>query len=242
MSRANPFRFLIEPTVSDVPFTEAPETQPDTELSENYKGQNFEYKPVLEGFLDPSYGEKEGGQGDTTRLSFFDKNTSQKPKFSVRTQDGQNFRIWLCSQYEFTPAYINQLCRFLDTREQTQTVRIYLGANLSEMQCTVIGSVIGAIDACRAEVTVIANAFCGIAETMIFCFAPHREMRRYATLQIGGYSLTEARKDQTYFLEAFFQRAVDIGYLTEAERKDLIQWGNTKTIYPENARSITSTI
>lgn len=153
-----------------------------------------------------------------------------RPKDSpllVRTSDGKNFRIYMKSSEWFTQPYINRLCRFLDSRQTSDTVTFVLGSKMSDYQAHILGSLISSMMSCNAQVTTIVAGYCGICETIIWCFGKNRVVYRYGALTFGHTRIVKDCPVYMNYFDVFYQQAVQIGVLTQEEATKLKEQGST---------------
>ena len=77
----------------------------------------------------------------------------------IRTTDKKNFRIYIPSDCVFSRSFIINLCMFLDTRKEDETVTFVLGAKLDDGCANLVGAIISAINSCKAKIITIASIF-----------------------------------------------------------------------------------
>lgn len=139
----------------------------------------------------------------------------------IRTSDNTNYRVYMRSAIEFTQSYLNGMCRFLDSRVPGQTVTFVLGVKLMDWQAHILGGVVSAMIDCKAKVTTICAGYCGIAETMLWCFGKERLVYRYGALTFGHTSIVKACEAYKAFFDMVYQKALSIGVLTQEEADGL---------------------
>lgn len=141
----------------------------------------------------------------------------QRPRPLIRTDGGNNFRIYLNSELALDPFYINSLCRFLDSRRGGDVVTFILGAKIDDYMTHMVGPIISAMQTSAATVKAIAAGYCSIPETMIWAFAKEREVYRYGALSIGITDITKVCPKYSSYFQVFFDRLQEIGILTKEE-------------------------
>ena len=135
----------------------------------------------------------------------------------IRSSDGNNFRIYFEYDTIFDNNYMNQLCHFLDTRVEGQSVTFILGAKLYEGQAHRVGSIISAMMSCKAKVITVAAGYCSIPESMIWCFGEERSCLRYGALYFGITDFVKVCSKYKDYFEVFLKRAQEIGVLSPEE-------------------------
>lgn len=148
----------------------------------------------------------------------------------VRTSDKKNFRVYMKANLWFNQSYTNRLCRFLDSRQPGESVTFILGTKMSDWQAHILGGVISSMLNCKAEVTTIVAGYCGICESMIWCFGKNRLVYRYGAMTFGHTEITKTCDAYKHYFDVFYARAVEVKVLTEEEAKDLRASGITKLL------------
>lgn len=142
---------------------------------------------------------------------------SAKRPLMIRTSDKTNYRIYMRTEMVFDQSYVSQLCRFLDGRTDGQTVSFVLGTKMEDWQAHIVGSVISAIEACKAKTTMYAMGYCSIPETMIWCFGNERYVGRYGALTFGQTPIISVTPAYVHYFQQCYDRAQSLGALTAEE-------------------------
>ena len=146
----------------------------------------------------------------------------------IRTTDKKNFRIYIPSDCVFSRSFIINLCMFLDTRKEDETVTFVLGAKLDDGCANLVGAIISAINSCKAKIITIAAGYCSIAETMIWCFGDVRLVLRYGALTFGITELVRQVPKYLDYFKAFLSKAREIEVLTDEDVDDITKKNLTK--------------
>ena len=141
----------------------------------------------------------------------------QKNPLLIRTSDNVNYRIFMRTEMTFDANYVNQICRFLDGRTANQTVSFILGTRMDDWQAHIVGGIISAIEACKAKTIMYAMGYCGITETMLWCFGNERYIARYGALTFGQTNIIKISAAYVHYFQQCYDRAQSLGALTEAE-------------------------
>lgn len=146
----------------------------------------------------------------------------------IRTTDKKHFRIYIPSDCSLSRSFITNLCMFLDTRKEDETVTFVLGAKLDECCANLVGAIISAINSCKAKIITIAAGYCSIAETMIWCYGDERLVLRYGALTFGITELVRQVPKYLDYFKAFLAKAREINVLTDADVDDIAKKNLTK--------------
>lgn len=144
----------------------------------------------------------------------------------VRTYDKHNYRIYMPSDLMFSRSYIAQLCLFLDSMKQDDTVTFVLGAKiLDDIACN-LGAVIAAMKRCRGTIITIAAGYCSIPESIIWTYGTIRKVYRYGALTFGKTEIVRVVKKYDDYFKAALAHACEIKILTE---QDIVELNKFKT-------------
>lgn len=146
----------------------------------------------------------------------------------IRTTDKKNFRIYIPSDCAFSRTFIINLCIFLDSRKEDETVTFVLGAKLDDHCANLVGAIISAINSCKAKIITIAAGYCSIAETMIWCYGDVRLVLRYGALTFGITELVRQVPKYIDYFKAALNKAREINALTDADIEDIVKKNLTK--------------
>lgn len=162
----------------------------------------------------------------------------QVPPIFIRTADGQNFRVYFSMNAIFRPMLVTALCRFLDTRNEGETVTFILGSGLRDEQSHAVGAVVSAMSSSKAHIKAVAAGWCSITETILWTAATESEIYKYGALTFGISELIKSvPKFKTYF-ELFLNKAKQLGLLSDEELKNIWDTGQTKMITYEDYQKI----
>ena len=170
-----------------------------------------------------------------------DKQASTNGKQSallIRTGDKKNYRVYMKASSWFTQNYINGLCRFLDSRKEGETVTFVMGVKMNDWQAHILGAIVSAMIRCKATVNTIAAGYCSIPETMLWCFGQNRDVYRYGALSFGVTTIVNTCKDYRPYFEVFFQKAIEIGIITEEDVQNIWDTGSEKLILQPEYRKV----
>lgn len=139
----------------------------------------------------------------------------------IRTTDKKNFRIYMRASVFYTQAYINGLCRFLDSRTPDQTVTFILGVKSLDWQTHLLGGIISAMLSCQAPIITLCAGYCSIGETMIWCFGKQPIVYRYGALTFGHTEIVKHCEAYMAYFDQFYAKAVNMRLLTQEEAAHL---------------------
>lgn len=148
----------------------------------------------------------------------------------ARTCDKKNYRIYVTAAMAFNSEYLNKILCFLDSRTAGQTVTFILGTRMDDTTAHNLGSLLSAIQNCKAQVYGVCAGYCSITETMIWCFCKHQIMYRYGALSFGITEIATAVPVYKHYFQLFLQKAQDLKVLTEEERIKLEETGAEKMV------------
>lgn len=135
----------------------------------------------------------------------------------IRTTDDINFRLYLKTNYSASGNYVNRFCRFLDSRNPSQNVTIFMGCHHDDRDSYIIGAILSAVVSCPGNVHAVAAGLCGMPETLIWLFAKTREISEYGSLLFSGTHVIDTLSEYRYFLEIGFAKAKELDILTDEE-------------------------
>ena len=157
----------------------------------------------------------------------------------VRTSDEKNFRVYIKEDMAFCQNYVNKLCFFLDSRTPGQTVMIILGAKLCDEQAHMVGAILSAIQTCKARVIGVCAGYCGVTETLLWCYCPNRLMYRYGALSFGISNIVKEVPSYMKYFEKFLNKAQGLNILTEDEVRQIKETGcELMILYSEYAQRV----
>lgn len=148
----------------------------------------------------------------------------------ARTRDQKNYRIFVTAAMAFNSGYLNKILCFLDSRTEGQTVTFILGTKMDDFTAHNLGSILSAIQRCKAKVYGVCAGYCSITETMIWCFCQHQIMYRYGALSFGVTEIASAVPVYKHYFKLFLQKAQNLNILKEEERKQIEETGTEKMI------------
>lgn len=148
----------------------------------------------------------------------------------ARTCDQKNYRIYVTAAMMFNGEYLNKILCFLDSRTEGQTVTFILGTKMEDVTAHNLGSLLSAIQNCRAQVYGVCAGYCSITETMIWCFCKHQIMYRYGALSFGITEIATSVPVYRHYFELFLRKAQELKILTEEERIKLEETGTEKMV------------
>ena len=155
--------------------------------------------------------------------------TQQTPVL-IRTHNNKDFRVFIKSSIYLTPQFINTLCHFIDSRTQEQSITFILGTKTEEFQLHMLGSILTAMMTAKCQIITLAVGYCSFFETAIWCYGKERKVLRYGALTFGkGEFITVCPKYEEYF-NTIYERAKDIGVLTEEDIAAIKDTGKEKMI------------
>lgn len=145
------------------------------------------------------------------------------PAIHITTRDNKEFRVYMRSDIWVSPREINQLCRFLDTRDNSQKVEFMLGVDMLAEQSNLIGPIVSSIQNCAAQTFGNAMGLCSLPETIIWLFCKYRTVQRYGTITFTKPSFIKVVPEYEYYYQVAFNRAIDLGLITEAQKEDVFK-------------------
>lgn len=148
----------------------------------------------------------------------------------VRTHDKKHYRVYFRADMFFDSQYLNKILCFLDSRTAGQTVTLIIGTKMDDFTAHNIGSLLSAIQRCRATVIGVCAGYCSITETMIWCFCPQRRMYRYGALTFGTTDIVSTVPSYMHYFDLFFKQAQKLNILTEEECEHLKSTGSEQMI------------
>lgn len=151
----------------------------------------------------------------------------------IKTTDGKNFRIYMPSDLMFSRSFITNLCFFLDTRKEDETVTFVLGAKLMDATAAYIGAIVSAIRSCKATIITLAAGYCSIPETMIWVYGDERVAMRYGALTFGITEIVEVVPKYRDYYQNYLNRALEIGIINEDDIKSINGNGTVFKMYNE---------
>lgn len=147
----------------------------------------------------------------------------------IRTIDNVNFRIYIPSDLMFSRSFIINLCMFLDSLNENQSVTFILGAKVYDAVACNLGAVISAMENCRAHIITIAAGYCSIPESIIWTYGRERKVYRYGALTFGKTDIVRAVDKYDDYFKVAFERAKEVGIITDEDIVELNKF-NTKMI------------
>ena len=154
--------------------------------------------------------------------------------FAIRTSDRVNYRVYLNSTLMFVPEVITILSRFLDTRNENETVTFILGTELNTIQAFRVNALISAVVNCRAKIIAVAAGWCSIPETMLWCFAKERVVYKYGALTFGTADCNETFPEYKPLFEIFLNKAKELNYINDEDLKSIWENNSTKFVMYED--------
>jgi len=142
---------------------------------------------------------------------------AKRPAIHILTTDNVEFRVYMRSDIWISPREVNQLCRFLDTRTSSQTVKFLLGVDMSTEQSSLIGPILSAIESCLASTIGLAMGLCSLPETMMWLSCKERSVERYGGVNFSKPAFLKTVKEYDYYYRLAFAKAIQIGLLSEAD-------------------------
>lgn len=140
------------------------------------------------------------------------------------------YRIYFndCTEIECT-IYQNKLCKCLDRLNENQCLTLYLGNGIYENNNSVyLGSIIDAMEHCKADITTVINGRAGAVETYLWLYGKQRIVSPYGTLCFrGAYGVTETFRYWGDYFGTIFTKAKDLGLLTEIDYTNLMTTDDT---------------
>lgn len=147
----------------------------------------------------------------------------------VRTSGDHSFRIYFPSSTEITASWVNQFCRLLDSRTENDTIHFILGSHVDDYRVAMMGSVISALQNCKAITIGEAAGYCSLSETMIWTFCKYHRILRYGALTFGVSDFIKEVPAYKAYFDVFLKHAVQIGAITEEEYQ--IIWKTKRDLF-----------
>lgn len=148
----------------------------------------------------------------------------------IRTTDQKNYRIYFKADMFFDSRYLNKILCFLDSRTPGQTVTLVMGTKMDDYSAHNLGSVLTALQNCKADIFGVCAGYCSITETILWCFCKQRLMYRYGALTFGITDIVSTVPSYMYYFDRFFKKAQELNILTEEECEHLKSTGAEKMI------------
>ena len=145
----------------------------------------------------------------------------------IRTTGDNTYRIYFKSSAYINSSMVNQLCRFLDTRSDSDTVVFMLGVDF-EADCSHrIGPILSAILSCKAHTVGLAMGLCSLTETMIWAFCDERQVMRYGAITFRKPEFIKVCEEYSYYYKVFYDKIVNELHILTQEEVDEMYSKNT---------------
>lgn len=146
----------------------------------------------------------------------------------IYTTDKKNFRVYVQAELWLTHDWVVSMSTFLDHCKEDETVTFILGTNMVDQQVYLVGSIIGAMQACKADITTVCAGMCSVPESMIWTFGKHRKVLKYGALLFSKPDVIKMAHEYEPYFGVFIDKAKEIGILSDDDIKDIMKGGHEK--------------